>query len=92
MRSLGEALTRTGSDTLADLRGYLLSADFELAGFKGRPLSFRPWNGQLRQPVPLVTASAVVAAAPLDGFLHQHNELDTLGLDRPDSGCTAFEE
>lgn len=90
MRALGEAVTRTGADDVTSLRDYLLSEDFELAGFKGRPLSFRAWNGQLRQPIPLVTRSAVVATAPLEGFLHQHNELDTLGLDRPDSDCTAF--
>lgn len=92
MRSLGEAVTRTGSDDIAVLRDYLLSAEFELAGFKGRPLSFRSWNGQLRQPIPLMTASAVVGTAPFEGFLHQRNELDSLGLDKPDSACTLFED
>ncbi|MDO6585417.1 ABC transporter substrate-binding protein [Salipiger sp. 1_MG-2023] len=91
LRTLGEAVTRTGSDDLATLRAYILSDAFELAGFKGRPLSYRDWNGQLRQPIPLVTARAVVASAPLEGFLHQGNELDTLGLDAPDSACTAFQ-
>lgn len=92
MRSLGEAVTRSQSDDVATLRDYILSADFELGGFKGRPLSFRAWNGQLRQPVALVTESALVATAPLEGFLHQTNELDSLGLDAPESACTAFGE
>lgn len=91
LRVIGEAVTRTSSDDPETLRSYILGPDFELAAFKGRPLSFRSWNGQLRQPIPLVTSRAVVAQAPLDGFLHQVNELDTLGLDRPDSSCTAFE-
>ncbi|AVO39756.1 branched-chain amino acid ABC transporter substrate-binding protein [Pukyongiella litopenaei] len=92
VRALGEAVTRTGSDDPATLRAFLLSDAFELAGFKGRPLSFRAWNGQLRQPIPLVTSRALVAQAPLDGFLHQHNEMDTLGIDAPESTCTRFED
>ena len=91
VRAVGEAVTRTGSADPAVLRAYLLSEDFELAGFKGRPLSFRGWNGQMRQPVPLVTRSAMVAQAPLEGYLHRRTELDTLGLDEPESGCTAFD-
>jgi ABC transporter substrate binding protein (PQQ-dependent alcohol dehydrogenase system) len=92
VRTLGEAVTRTGLADVADLRAYILSDQFELAGFKGRPMSYRPWNGQLRQPIPLVHPQAVVAVAPLEGFLHQFNELDTLGLDRPQSACRAFGE
>ncbi|WP_305970105.1 MULTISPECIES: ABC transporter substrate-binding protein [unclassified Mameliella] len=90
VRAIGEAVTRTGAADTAILRAYLLGPDFELAGFKGRPLSFRDWNGQLRQPIPLVTQRALVAQAPLEGFLHQVNELDTLGRDAPESDCMAF--
>ncbi len=92
LRSLGEAVTRTGSADPAALRAYILSDAFELAGFKGRPMNYRGWNGQLRQPVPLVHPRALVALAPLEGFLHQRSELDTLGLDEPESACRAFEE
>ena len=91
MRSVGEAVTRTGSAEAATLRSYMLSDQFELAGFKGRALSYRDWNGQLRQPIPLVTDRAMVAIAPLPGFLHQQTELDTLGLDRFESRCQAFQ-
>ncbi len=90
VRAIGEAVTRTKSADPATLRAYLLSEEFELAGFKGRPLSFRNWNGQLRQPVPLVTRSALVAQAPLPGYLHQKTELDTLGIDQPENRCSAF--
>ena len=91
MRSVGEAVTRTGSAEAATLRSYMLSDQFELAGFKGHALSYRDWNGQLRQPIPLVTDRAMVAIAPLPGFLHQQTELDTLGLDRFESRCQAFQ-
>jgi ABC transporter substrate binding protein (PQQ-dependent alcohol dehydrogenase system) len=90
MRTIGEAVTRTGSADAVTLRAYILSGAFELAGFKGRALSFRNWNGQMRQTIHLVQPRAVVANAPLPGFLHQHTELDTLGLDAPESTCRAF--
>ncbi|MEL6680896.1 MAG: branched-chain amino acid ABC transporter substrate-binding protein, partial [Pseudomonadota bacterium] len=92
LRTIGEAVTRTSSSDPATLRGYILSDTFELAGFKGRPMTYRAWNGQLRQPIPLVHARALVANAPLEGFLHQNTELDTLGIDAPESTCTAFTE
>ncbi|QLQ19092.1 MAG: ABC transporter substrate-binding protein [Exiguobacterium profundum] len=92
LRAIGEAATRTGSADPAALRAYMLGADFELDGFKGRGLSFRPWNGQLRQPIAVVNARALVAMAPLPAFLHQVNEMDSLGLDQPESACTAFTE
>lgn len=91
MRTLGEAVTRTNASDAATLRDYILSPDFELAGFKGRPLTYRTWNGQLRQPIAIAHPRALVAQAPLDGFLHQTNELDTLGLDQPESNCEAFQ-
>jgi ABC transporter substrate binding protein (PQQ-dependent alcohol dehydrogenase system) len=91
IRTIGEAVTRTNSADTETLRNYILSDEFELAGFKGRPLSYRPWNGQLRQPIPLTQPRALVALAPLPGYLHQHSELDTLGLDRPESNCEAFQ-
>lgn len=91
VRAIGEAVTRIKSAEPSAVRQYLLSPDFELGGFKGSSLSFRPWNGQLRQTVQLVHANAVIANAPLEGFLHARTELDTLGLDEPESKCSAFQ-
>ncbi|WP_245223505.1 hypothetical protein [Ruegeria sp. HKCCSP346] len=91
-RSLGEAVARTQSGDPAVLRDYILLEKFELAGFKGRAMSFRAWNGQLRHPFPLMTDRAVVALAPLAGFLHHRTELDTLGIDQAECLCTAFSE
>ena len=90
IRTVGEAVTRTSSGDVTTLRNFILSAEFELAGFKGRPLSFRTWNGQLRQPIPLTHPRALVAMAPLEGFLHPVTELDTLGHDQPETTCSAF--
>lgn len=91
VRTLGEAVTRTKETDPATLRAYILSDAFELAGFKGRPLTYRGWNGQLRQPIALAHPRALVAQAPLEGFLHRVNELDSLGLDEPESTCAAFD-
>lgn len=91
VRAIGEGVTRTGTAEPDKLRAYLLSPEFELAAFKGVPLSFRDWNGQMRQPIPVAHEGALVAMAPAEGFLHQTSTLDTLGLDQPESACTAFD-
>lgn len=90
MRAVGEAVTRTDQGTAQGWRNYMLSDSFKLAGFKGRAFGFRTWNGQMRQPILLVTDRAMIASAPLPGFLHRRNELDTLGLDQSESSCAAF--
>lgn len=46
-----------------------------------------PWDNQLRQPILLHTHNAVIAEAPIEGFLHPYNNLDTLGIDRRKSAC-----
>ena len=52
-------------------------------------MGFRPWDGQLRQPVLLGDGISVVAMAPVDGILHPKNALDTLGADAPEKLCKA---
>jgi len=64
-----------------------ISEQLPLDGFKGRKLSYRPWNGQLRQPIPLVQPRALVSTSPQDGFLHPTNEMDSLGYDKPEVTC-----
>jgi ABC transporter substrate binding protein (PQQ-dependent alcohol dehydrogenase system) len=63
--------------------------DAELDGSKGVTMSFRPWDGQLRQPVMLTDGFSVVAVAPAEGVLHPKNNLDTLGADAPEKLCKA---
>ncbi len=91
LRVLGEAVTRTSGADPQAVKEYALSDAFELAAFKGQKVTFRDWNGQLRQPVLLYGGRITVSVSPQDGFLHQVSPLDTLGLDRPESTCTAFQ-
>jgi ABC transporter substrate binding protein (PQQ-dependent alcohol dehydrogenase system) len=90
VHAVGEAAVQARSTDPATVAALVLKPSFEVGGFKGRPLSFRAWNGQLRQPVFLLTPAAVTATAPIEGFLHHRTELDTLGLDEPESTCRAF--
>jgi ABC transporter substrate binding protein (PQQ-dependent alcohol dehydrogenase system) len=87
VRALVEAVVRTKSTDIATLRAFMVSDDFTLDLYKGAPGNFRPWDHQLRQPILLHTHNAVVARAPLEGFLHETNTLDTLGADRQESAC-----
>ena len=91
MRSIGEAVTQTSSNAATDLRDFMLSDKFNLAGFKGVPLSYRNWNGQLRQPILVVGPRMLVSVSPQDGFLHQVSILDTLGFDKAQSSCQLFQ-
>ncbi len=90
VRSVGEAATRQNSGDAAKLIEYMSSPKFELAAFKGQKLTYRSWNGQLRQPILLVTGKIHVTVSPQPGFLHQLTELDTLGIDKPETKCKAF--
>ena len=56
-------------------------------GAKGVALSFRAWDGQLRQPLLLTDGQGVVATAPIEGLLHPSDVLDTLGADAPEKLC-----
>jgi ABC transporter substrate binding protein (PQQ-dependent alcohol dehydrogenase system) len=64
-------------------------ADAEMDGSKGVSMSFRAWDGQLRQPVLLSDGRSVVELAPVDGVMHPKNALDTLGADAPEKLCKA---
>lgn len=87
VRAIGEAATRSLANDLAHVKDYMLSEAFALNGYTGTPLSFRSWDGQLRQPVLLAAPRSLVAVAPIEGFLHPKTELDTLGYDQPESHC-----
>jgi ABC transporter substrate binding protein (PQQ-dependent alcohol dehydrogenase system) len=83
-----EAVTRTRSTAPEVLASFVRSGEMRLDGYKGSALSFRSWDNQLRQGIFLHTHNAVVASAPLAGFLHATENLDTLGPDRPESRCS----
>jgi ABC transporter substrate binding protein (PQQ-dependent alcohol dehydrogenase system) len=87
VRILGEAATRTNSNDATKIEAFIKADDFSLAAFKGQKVTFRNWNWQLRQPILLGDGHGVVSTSPQEGFLHQYSELDTLGIDRPESKC-----
>ena len=87
VKSVVAAIVRTKTTDSAVLRRFLVTDDFTLDTYKGVPGNFRPWNNQLRQAMLLHRHNAVIARAPVEGFLHERNDLDTLGIDRRESTC-----
>jgi ABC transporter substrate binding protein (PQQ-dependent alcohol dehydrogenase system) len=87
VRMIGEAAGRTQSADAGILLDYIKGPDFALAAFKGRKLTVRDWDLQLRQPILLADGRVIVSVSPQEGFLHQYSELDTLGFDRPETKC-----
>ena len=87
VRALGEAITRSQSNDVKDVQNYLLSSKFGLGAYKGVKVSFRSWNGQLRQPILLAAPRSMVSVSPQEGYIHPVSELDTLGKDQPESTC-----
>ena len=87
VRSVIEAVARKQTTDVSELRGFLVSDSFTLDAYKGAPGNFRRWDQQLRQAILLHTGNAVISRAPLEGFLHEKNTLDTLGTDRRESDC-----
>lgn len=87
VRAIVEGVQRVGSADPGAIRDFVLSDEFSLDLYKGVPGSFRQWDGQLRQPILLATHNAVISVAPLSGFEHQIDTLDTLGTDRAENAC-----
>ena len=87
VRMIGEAATRVNSSDPKSIVDYMKGPDFALAAFKGRKLTVRDWDLQLRQPILLTDGRVIVSVSPQEGFLHQFSELDTLGIDRPETKC-----
>lgn len=87
IRSLIESVIRTNSTEFKAVQSYLRSDQLNLDAYKGTPVSYRPWDNQLRQPVLLHTHNAITGRAPIRGFLHPTENLDTLGGDAGDKQC-----
>jgi ABC transporter substrate binding protein (PQQ-dependent alcohol dehydrogenase system) len=86
VKMIVQSVLRTRSVDFARERAFILG-DGSFDGDKGLAVSVRPWDHQVRQAVLLAAPYEVVASAPIEGFLHQTNELDTLGDDKPESAC-----
>jgi ABC transporter substrate binding protein (PQQ-dependent alcohol dehydrogenase system) len=88
-KSIATAYAKAHSDDPLKIDAYIKGSRFVIDGSKGYRMNFRAWDRQLRMPMVLATANAVTEAAPFPEFLHQTNELDTLGVDEPESKCKA---
>jgi ABC transporter substrate binding protein (PQQ-dependent alcohol dehydrogenase system) len=86
-RMIGEAAGRVRTADAKTLLDFIKGPDFALAAYKGRKLTVRDWDLQLRQPILLADGRVIVSVSPQEGFLHQFSELDTLGFDRPETKC-----
>ncbi|HSV71162.1 MAG TPA: branched-chain amino acid ABC transporter substrate-binding protein [Methylibium sp.] len=62
-------------------------AKVQLDGSKGVNMSFRAWDGQLRQPLLMTDGQGVISQAPIEGILHPVNVLDTIGADVGEKQC-----
>lgn len=87
VRMIGEAAARLNTADSKNMFDYMKGPDFAVAAFKGRKLTVRDWNLQLRQPILLTDGRVIVSVSPQESFLHQFSELDTLGIDRPETKC-----
>ena len=87
VKSVITANTKVPGGDLAEVEAYLRSPKFRLDGSKGVTLNYRPWDGQLRMPILLSTSDAVIAIAPIEGYLHPDTTLDTLGTDQAEFAC-----
>ena len=86
VKMIVQSVMRTHSADFAKQRAFILG-DTDFDGAKGLAMSVRPWDHQLRQGILLAAPYEVVANAPIEGFLHRLNQLDTLGDDEPESKC-----
>ena len=89
-RTVGEAVTRNPDNDFATVAAFIRGPDLQLAPFKGIKQNFRPWDGQFRQPIIIATDKVPVSVSPQKGFPHASHpeiEVDTLGIDEPESKC-----
>ncbi|MGR5410910.1 MULTISPECIES: ABC transporter substrate-binding protein [Vibrio] len=92
VRTIGQAVHKQKSADSQQLASFIKSDQFELAAYKGRKLSYRPWNGQLRMPMALVQPHGLVSLSPQAGVLHPRTDLDTLGFDVEETNCVSKKE
>jgi len=86
VKMVAQAALRTRSTDFETHRKFILR-EGSFDGNKGLAVSVRHWDHQLRQAILLAAPYAVIAQAPIHGFLHKTNNLDTLGDDAPESPC-----
>jgi ABC transporter substrate binding protein (PQQ-dependent alcohol dehydrogenase system) len=87
VRTITDSVMRSGKTTPPGVKGFMLSKNFNLEGYKRIALNFRPWDHQMRQPIILGGTRVPVSTSPQEGFLHPTYTTDTLGYDKPETKC-----
>jgi hypothetical protein len=87
VKILWEASLRVRSSAPEAIAEYLRRDATQFDGHKGRALSFRPWNNQLRQPVYVKRGNTLVEAPVASGDLPSRDALDRLGADSSATRC-----
>jgi len=87
VKSIINTIAKIKSINIDSIKKIISTPSAAIDTYKGNPSSFRLWNNQLRQPILLHTFNAVIDRAPLNGFIHIKNNLDTLGYDEGETQC-----
>jgi hypothetical protein len=91
VKALAEGTLRASHPSSAALIDFLESERGAIDGHKGRPLSFRPWDHQLRQPLYLYSSAQPtpmeVPRPAGERAADSRDILDMLGTRRADSVC-----
>lgn len=88
IRTIVTSVTKTKNNEMNSSLDFIYSKDFELAAYKGRKLTYRDFNGQIRMPVALIQPRALISTSPQAGFLHPISDLDTLGISKFEVKCS----
>ena len=90
VKALWEASLRARSADASALAAYLTRDGSQFDGHKGRPLSFRQWDRQLRQPVYVLNGESIVECPPSPkGDETARESLDRIGTSRSATECRA---
>jgi ABC transporter substrate binding protein (PQQ-dependent alcohol dehydrogenase system) len=92
IKAIATAYAKSRSTDPEKIDAYLKGKQLRLDGSKGILMDFRPWDRQLRMPIVLSTDNSTIGVAPFDEFLHENNELDSLGVDQPESKCQVAQQ
>ncbi|HEX2205532.1 MAG TPA: ABC transporter substrate-binding protein [Longimicrobium sp.] len=90
VKVLWESTLRARSADPAALIAHIERESTQFDGHKGRPLSFRPWDHQLRQPLYAVSPSGEVAevpSAPRESGIPSKELLDRIGTTAAETAC-----
>lgn len=88
VKILWESALRARAADAATLAEHLTRETTQFDGHKGRPLSFRPWDHQLRQPLYVVAPEAkAIEVPPVRDDESSRDALDRLGGSAAQSSC-----